>query len=277
LSHKINTVLAILLLSACSSSGTEPPAYLPPNLTMLYGVDDAFRALYTVDIAIGVHTIVGSPGQGRLDAPSSMAVRPVDGELFVYNNVGSSDFRRYWGLVRLDRCTGFATRIGPKTLSHTTVGALAFAPDGRLYAFGRSEPEAKGYPTLFQIDPNTGDYSEIGRVERRALYSVSAADFHPDGDLYGIGAPPESGDSIQMLIIVDIDTGRPSVVGEISHDVGLIESVVFEPSGMLLGAGVRGTGEKLLFEIDPATAAVSSIRRSTVAARGMGFAPPGGC
>ncbi len=272
-----NASLAVLLLPACSAYNTAPPQP-PPNLTILYGVDPEFMALYTLDTAIGVHRIVGSRGSGRLEGPTAMAVRPRDNEVFVYNNADDTSFRRNWGLLRLDRCTGFATRVGPQTLPRTDMGALAFAGDNRLYGFGKAGLEDDGYHTLYEIDPATGDHAAIGQVEQSASYSVSAADFHPDGDLYGVGTLAEAGDSsVQILLIVDTETGRPSIVGEISEDVGVITSIVFEPSGKLLGAGADLNGKKALFEIDPASAEVSSIRRATVAARGMGFAPPISC
>lgn len=241
-------------------------------------MDADFNALYTIDSAIGVHSVVGPPGAGRLKAPGSMAVRPTDGELFVYNNVGTEGFRRQWGLVKLDRCTGFATRVGPATQAHVSMGAIAFAPDGRLYGFGRKHAHQSGYQVLFEIDPATGNYSEIGEVSRHAAYSVTAADFHPDGELYGIGTPQDIGDTgEQVLLIIDTATGQPSFVGELSPGAIHTSAMVFQPSGRILGAGVGSAGEKLLFEIDPATAVVTSIRRSTVAAQGMVFAPPARC
>ncbi len=269
------TVLAALLLSACGNAYKTPPPQPPPNLTVLYGVDADYKSLYTLDTRLGVHRLVGTPGAGRLDAPDAMAIRPADGEVFVYNNGGDVGFRRQWGLVRLDRCTGFATRVGPQALPRTAMGAMAFARDGSLYAFGQSGIDDMGFHSLYRLDPDNGDFTAIGEVAQSARYSVAAADFHPDGDLYAIGAPEEGG--LQLLIVIDIDTGTPSIVGEISPEIGAVSSIAFKPSGKLLGIGANTHGGKILFEIDIASAAISAIRRSTVAAHGMGFAPPRSC
>jgi hypothetical protein len=204
-----------------------------------------------------------------------MAIRAEDGEVFVYNNGETVGFRRQWGLMRIDRCTGFATRVGPRSQPRTEMEALAFAPDGRLYGFGQPPSGSDSLQTLYQIEPDSGDFIAIGSVARSARYSVTAADFHPDGDLYAVGALEDS--ALQFLIIIDIESGKPSIVGEVGPDGGAISSIAFKPSGKLLGTGTTAKGAKFLFEIDSASARVSEIRRSTVAADGMGFAPPRSC
>lgn len=271
--------LLALQLAGCGNAYRAPPPQPPPNLTVLYGVDPEFQSMYTLDTALGVHSIIGSPGPSRLDEPAAMAIRPRDGEVFVYNNAEATGVRNYWGLVRLDRCSGFATRMGPDALPRTEMAAMAFAADGRLFGFGRPEANDDGSShVLYELDPDTGDFTAIGSVEGSAQYSISAADFHPDGDLYAIGSLVETnGNTLQFLLIVDTDTGRPSIVGEISPDIAFTSAIAFKPSGKLLGTGAYASGGKILFEINVATGGVSSVRRSTVAARGMGFAPPLRC
>lgn len=269
--------LAALPLTGCGNVYKSPPPQPPPGLSILYGVDADFRSLYTLDTRLGVHTLVGSPGAGRLEAPAGMAIRPVDGEVFVYNNGEEQDFRRQWGLLQLDRCTGFARRVGPASLPRRTMGALAFASDGQLYGFGQAQAEDNGFYTLYRIDQHSGDYSPVGAVEHGARYSVTAADFHPDGDLYGIGTLVTQGADIQVLMIVDTSSGAASIIGEISPGIRLISSIAFKPSGKLLGIGTSAIGDRILFEIDTASAEVTAVLRSTVAATGMGFAPPRSC
>lgn len=273
------TVLLASLLSACGNAYRAPPPQPPPDLTVLYGVDPESRSLYTLDTALGVHSIVGSPGPSRLDDPAAMAIRPADGEIFVYNNAENTGVRSYWGLVRLDRCTGFATRMGPDALPRTEMTAMAFAPDGQLVSFGQAQArDGSNNHMLYELDPDTGDFTAIGPVEGSAQYSISAADFHPDGDLYAIGTLADaSGSNLQFLLIVDTETGRPSIVGEISPEIAFVSAIAFKPSGKLLGTGAYASGGRILFEINVATGGVSSVRRATVAARGMGFAPPLRC
>ena len=273
--HPLFALLLLASLTSCGNSYRAPPPQPPPNLTVLYGVDEDYKSLLTLDTRLGVHTLVGSPGPGRLDAPAAMAIRPADGEIFVFNNGDSVGLRRQWGLVRLDRCTGFATRVGPQSMPRTAMAAMAFANDGRLFAFGQTQQGRKGFHALYQIDPDNGDFTAIGQVRQSASYSVVAADFHPDGDLYAIGAPGEG--DLQLLIIIDTESGRPSVVGELGPEVGANSSIAFKPSGKLLGSGAGAGGGNIIFEIDTASATVSAIRRSTVSARGMGFAPPRSC
>lgn len=272
------TASLLALLSGCGNAYRAPPPQPPPNLSVLYGVDPESSALYTLDTGLGVHSIIGSPGPSRLSEPAAMAINPSNGEVFVYNNAEANGVRSYWGLVRLDRCTGFATRMGPASLPRTEMTAMAFASDGRLYAFGQAMPGAEGMDTLYELEPRTGNFTAIAAVEGSARYSVSAADFHPDGDLYAIGTLAESdGRNLQMLIIVDRETGRPSIVGEISPEIAYISAIAFKPSGKLLGAGAYASGGRILFDINAATGGVSNVRRATVIAQGMGFAPPLRC
>ncbi|MEE4190877.1 MAG: hypothetical protein V2I66_04830 [Halieaceae bacterium] len=273
--HPLLLIACSLLLAACGNSYRAPPPQPPPQLTVLYGVDAHYKSLYTLDSRLGVHSVVGPPATGRLDSPDAMAIRPADGEVFVYNNGDSVGLRRQWGLVRIDRCTGFARRLGPVSLPRTAMGAMAFSPDGDLYAFGQSQTDDAGFHSLYRLTAESGDFMPIGEVANNARYSVAAADYHPDGDLYAIGTIQAEG--LQLLIVIDTSTGAPSIVGEVSPGVGAITSIAFKPSGKLLGTGVNTTGGKVLFEIDIASAGVSDIRRSTVAAGGMGFAPPRSC
>ncbi len=271
-------VMAAGLLSGCGNQYRAPPPQPPPNLTVLYGVDPEYKALYTLHSGLGVHNLVGLPGPGRLEAPAAMAIRPSDGEVFVYNNDTDPGVRRYWGLLRLDRCSGFARRIGPEALPRIEMAALAFAPGGRLYGFGQADPAATGSHMLYTIDPLSGDYLAIARVFGRTDYSVAAADFHPDGDLYGIGSLDGEGiDRLQFLLIIDTQSGQPRIVGELDAGIRQVNSIAFKPSGKLLGAGVNATGERVLFEIDIASAEISTVRRTTVTALGIGFAPPRSC
>ncbi len=269
-------------LAACGNAYRSPPPEPPPDLMVLYGVDPEFKSLYTLDTRLGVHTLVGSPGPGRLEAPGAMAIRPDDSEVFVYNNAVSDDVRQYWGLVNLDRCSGFATRIGPSAQPRLNISAMAFSADGQLHAFGHEALESEGRGKLYRIDPASGNYAVVAEVKGSAHYRISAADFHSDGDLYGIGtlaeAPAQRSEAeIQLLLIIDPATGRPSIVGEINPEIGSISAIAFKPSGKLLAAGAYRRGGKILFEIDIATGTIADVRRATVAARGMGFGRPLRC
>ncbi len=97
--------------------------------------------LMTVDTNTGETTEVGGTGftgvQGLCFGP--------DGTLFAW------DIGR--GLLTVDSNSGAATDVNPNVGGNANIQAIAFGPDGVLYGCREA---------LFKIDPNTGEFSEIG-------------------------------------------------------------------------------------------------------------------
>jgi hypothetical protein len=228
---------------------------------VLYGVESSTDGLSTIDPVSATVTFVGplDPDPDVFRTPIAMAVRPSDRELFVWNNSGVT---APGALLTVDRCTGLASKVNPSTPPQGTLQALAFSPDGRLFGVEYS---------LFEIDPATGVKTLIGDLG--SGLRVGGADFDAAGTLYGVGF----GSGSQRLVTINTTTGATDVIVPLSVDIGTIGSIVFDPSGVLIGSAFDGPEGDILFDINPATGAVSNIRPTSASPpQGMGFALPCG-
>jgi hypothetical protein len=238
-----------------------------PSCFDLFGVNSNDDGLSKIDPATGIATFIGplDPDPDVFVTPIAMAVRPSDGKIFVWNNddqvPGTPPTPIPTGvLLTVDPATGLATRVDATTPNQGPIQALAFAPDGRLFGLDRD---------LFEIDPATGVKTQIGSG---LGLRVGGADFDASGTLYGVelaALAPE------RLVTIDINTGIAAVVGTLNPDVfPVIGSIVFDATGTLIGS-TAGPENPILFDIDPATAAVSNVRAISggFPPQGMGFAP----
>jgi hypothetical protein len=228
---------------------------------LLYGVNARHNFLSIFDAATGWLTPIGPLGS---DFPNTvaMAIRPSDGEIFVWTNgyPGSGS-----GLGTVDPATGAATRLGPN--NGPNLGALAFTPDGTLYGHGDPYPDQ-----LYQIDDATGVVNPIGSPTRR----LAGMDADASGTLFGLSL-----DSRARLVIIDPTDGTMTNVGTVTLDFpdGLLPgSIVFDAAGNLIGSAFsfQITRPSFLFDIDPTNGNVSNIRELPrgVAPQGMGLVPP---
>ena len=232
----------------------------------LFGVNAGDDGLSMIDPAGGQPTFIGPLDQDPdlYTTPVAMAVGPFDGQIYVWNN--SSASQATGELLSVDVCTGLATRADPATPVQGPLGAIAYMKDeyGGEYLYGVNDD-------LYLID-DQGYLDWVGSLGNQMR--VGALDFAPDGTLYGVtvsGSVATTGE----LVKIDQDTGAATVVGLLSPVVGTIGSIVFDPSGVLIGSAFGGPDGDVLFDIDPATGAVSNIRNVTGGAvpQGMGFAP----
>jgi len=169
------------------------------------------------------------------------------------------------GLGIVDRCTGLAAEIGPRTL---IVGSLAFSPDGRLFAFADYLLNGKIHSGLYELDLTGGAPRYVGLVDTipstsaYGLTAVWGADFDAEGNLYAIG--------YKGLMRVDPTTATATVIG-LSQAVSTIDTIAFDPEGRLLGSG-HDRSVFMLFEIDKATGVVSNVRQlNGNSSQGLGF------
>jgi hypothetical protein len=122
-----------------------------------------------------------------------------------------------------------------------------------------------------QVNPATGEVTEISTLFSGNL--PSGADFDSDGTLYAAFTNSGSGPLVTTLRTIDPITGVTALVGPLSQDIGVIGSIAFDPSGVLLGSG--WVTDNILFDLDKSNGTVSNVR-SVVggsAPQGMGFAP----
>ena len=162
-----------------SGSGTFGfPTDLVRIGTVVYGVDALRRQIYTVDLATGIVSPIGTAWPATYADVESMTYDPVGDRLFAVDRATQQ-------LLRIDRSNNAVTPVGASTLSaFPEIHSLAWrASDSRLYAVDQSSnavlriDPATGTPAILShlpADP-TGRIEELEFVGNR-LYGVLAID-----------------------------------------------------------------------------------------------------
>jgi len=147
-------------------------------------------------------------------------------------------------LLSIDPDSGELERVVPLDLGEVEVSvrALAFSPDGLLYAVNWAPGSV-----LYVIDPETGVGAEIGELD---AYFTQSLDFSPEGVLYGWGRD-------EGLYTIDPESAEIHDVNPVA--IGpFLQSIAFDASGRLFGIrndrGPEGLVEEI-YEVDPATGA----------------------
>jgi hypothetical protein len=264
-------IMAVIAFIGCSDSATTPDDSARQHPTgfasstadyVLYGVSSGGDALSAIDLVTGVSTLIGplDPTPGVYATPIAMAVRACDGEIFVWNNSSAgdepNDFFANGRLLTVESCTGQATPVDSLLAPQGQMSAMAFHPDGRLFGLDAA---------LYAIDPATGVATSIGATGTR----IGGADFHP---VTGVLYAAELGGA-RRLGTIDITTGAFTEIDTLHLDQDIMGTIAFDPSdNTLYGASMFENGR--LFQIDPATAAVSNFVLVTgITPQGMGWAP----
>ena len=253
---------AAVLGSCCLGGATSkfsPWAAVDPfsGGDILSGVNSSDDGLSLINSQTGEVSFVGrlSPNTNLYTTPVAMGVRPSDGKLFAWNNSGdgSNASAQTGVLLTVDPGTGLGTPVNSSTPPQGSIGALAFSSGGVLYGFAdRGEVTESGtilVSDLVSIDPSTGVKTMIGPLG--SGIRIGGADFSCSGVLYGVEL---SNTGSERLVTIDLTTGAATVVAPLSPSVGVIGSIVFS-FGTLVGSA-NGN----LFDINPASAAVSNVR-----------------
>ncbi|MFC2036027.1 MauE/DoxX family redox-associated membrane protein [Chloroflexota bacterium] len=248
----------------CTKDGCVPPNECD---RVLYGVNTNDDGLSIIDPNTGVVNFIGplDPNVCTYSTPVAMAIRPTDGEIFVWNNSNGTvdptgpcpSIIQTGVLLTVDRNTGLAAEIS--TTNQGLLGALAYAPDGTLYGMGGK---------LYTIDDTTGDKTPVHPTNTIG-FSIGAADFDSSGILYGVEY------TTRKLVTIDTTTGIGTLVGTLtgSETIGVIGSIAFAPDGTLICSSFGAGGNKL-FDVDKTTGAATNFRSITGAnssPQGMGF------
>jgi len=218
----------------------------PAAADELWGVDASSDSLYRFDSRTGAMIgVVGPlhPDSSRYTTPVAMAVRAIDGAIYVVNNSPVQDE----GLSVVDPETGRATLVLDERL-----GAITFDAFGTLYSAGGE---------LSIVNPDTGAIISLGGDALPTFYGLEYN--RDDGLLYGVtwsvGARAE-------LLKVDPATGLIVDRFEIDRDMPAAPgSLVYTRAGNLLCSTIDGG----LFRVGTTDGSVSN-ERSSVGAQGMG-------
>jgi uncharacterized protein DUF6923 len=206
-------------------------------------------SIFTIDTATGLATLVGGTGLG--DGISAIRFDPLTGML--YGMLGSACTGAH--LITIDTTTGAGTLVG------TVVGAgfdggspvpcgggsdaLAFAPDGTLYAEGFS---ATAFAKLLKVDKTTGAVLEAHSVPDH----LAGLAFDPSGFLWASHGNSTSGCEIHTI---DPATGSYTSALTLSECV-VISDLAFTAEGTMFASL---PSENKLATIDAASGLVTRI------------------
>src|SRR5438093_2991195 len=105
------------------------------NAQVLYGAESGANSqLYTIDLATGQGTPVGSIGYGV----SALAQHPTTGVLYGVTAPGGAGVRN---LIRIDPTTGTGSIIGSVGLGNFGIADMTFRSDGTLFAWSENSDD----------------------------------------------------------------------------------------------------------------------------------------
>ncbi|HJQ20515.1 MAG TPA: MBG domain-containing protein [Gemmatimonadaceae bacterium] len=231
----------------------------PPAGDVLYGVNSGDDGLSVIDAATGSATFVGRLNADitKFTTPIAMATDTRSGALYVWNNSDGNTNEtqvRTGVLLSVNSCSAVATQINAAPTG-IFAGALAISPvTGTMYLLSSN---------LYSVDKSTGQLTTIAPLN----FGVRGAAFDAQGVLYAVDLAGT------QLVTIDVATGAPTVVANLSESPGTMGGLAFTPEGQLIGSAFSGTRGDVLFDIDVSTGGLSNFRSTSHVPQGMGFAP----
>src|SRR5215469_431349 len=155
---------------------------------------------------------------------AALAMSPLTGKLYSMCSVDPSKFPLGdMQLVTIDTNSGKATPIPSGSVNQLGVMAMAFAPDGRLYAVGGCvpylappfgtpdcNPGAPSFNSLYTVDVKTGDVALIGSTGAPEYFMDLA--FDRNGNLFGVTSTLTPAYPPAVLYSIDPATGAATKI-----------------------------------------------------------------
>jgi len=224
-----------------------------PNPATLYAIQLSGSKVTTTKI-----------GDGAGGGCASLAMSPITGKLYsmcVHDPTTFPDGDMY--LVTINTNSGLATFPPSGTKNNTGIMAMAFSPDGTLYAVGGCvpypappaeggsfdcNPGAPGFNTLYTVDVNTGALTPIGPTGAPEYFMDMA--FDRNGNLFGETSTLLPAYPPAVLYQIDTATGKAT------NSVNLVGSstvmgLAFDQNGKLYATDF--TQNPGFYLVDPKT------------------------
>lgn len=242
----MKSFLCALLAIAGLFSAAENQASAAP---ILFGVDSACDCVAKWNVNTGTSTVTGTfAPTGRYAATISMAVRPSDQAVFIWNNGNQITNSGTGELVRINPANGDVLFTGQTTGLNMEI---AFTSSGVLFGVTSG--------VLYTVDVNTGGptITRVLSVAGGGSFSPYGADIDSFGILYAAGFL--NGSNTISLATIDTGTGAVNTIGSVDAP-GMLGDIVFAPDGTLYGTSfVTNTSTTYFFQIDKGTGAVSNL------------------
>jgi hypothetical protein len=227
-----------------------------PNPATLWAIQLSGNKIITTQIGngIGGNTPLGC---------ASLAMSPLTGKLYSMcgnpNTFPLGEFQ----LVTIDTNTGLATPIPSGSANELGIMAMAFSPDGTLYAVGGCgvpvadpskgglvdcNPDAANFNSLYTVDVKTGDLTLIGPTGAPEYFMDLA--FDRNGNLFGETSTLTPAYPPAVLYQIDLATGKAT------NSVNLVGSstvmgLAFDQNGKLYATDF--TQNPGFYLVDPKT------------------------
>jgi hypothetical protein len=228
--------LGALLVSASAASGE-----------FLFGIEySSSTDLFDVNQSNGALTSIGATGR---DGLGDLTSDPREASFRVWaNRIGSNE------LVRLNPLTG-AEESAVAMDSEDPIVSLAFdTVTGKLYG-NSSVGFGAGFEALYEIDPDTGATTFVGRILFDNVYALA---FDQSGTLFGVS------DVNDELITISTASGNGALVAALQ--LGFVFDIASRPSDDTMFLADSGTGRLWtldtgngdVFDVGPFTGAVQN-------------------
>jgi hypothetical protein len=166
-------------------------------------------------------------------------------------------------LATIDQKTGHATLFGVHVLG-LAVMAMAFGPDGTLYAVGDCNPAPitfectpgsdPTYNSLYKVDPTTGAFTRVGSTGAPQLFMDLTFDRH--GNMLGVTTTVNPSGTPAILYRIDPTTGNATSLANLVGS-NLVMGLAFGRDGKLYATD--NFAPSGLYRIDPQTGLETAI------------------
>jgi DNA-binding beta-propeller fold protein YncE len=225
---------------------TSGAGYGFPNGAEIYAITVSGAKVTTRDI-----------GPTHNDGCGSLALSP-DGTLY---GMCDSTFGAQ-RLATIDQNTGRATLVG-MPVPGLAVMAMAFGPNGTLYAVGGCSPDPVTFEctltspndnSLYKVDPRTAAFTRIGSTGAPQLFMDLT--FDRNGDMLGVTSTVNPSGAPAILYRIDPTTGTATKLVDLVGS-NLVMGLAFGRDGKLYATdNFQNSG---LYRIDPTTGFETAI------------------
>lgn len=192
-------------LNVAGTVNSDVEALALETATFLYGVDDATDSLLAIDITTGAAVALDRPSDNLRLGLSGEPLDPgmafaCDGRMLMSSTTRAT-------LYSLNKLSGQASIVGGAGRLAVRIGDIAVRGE-EVFGIGVAGDEG-----LYQIDPDTGTTTLIGRLGIDIALAKAGLDFDGSGNLWAIGHIVDDSGQPQpsRILRIDRETGAATL------------------------------------------------------------------